>query len=428
MTIIYRQYYEFPDLQPEFHGGLHLIAISLSLVCAVLGSLRGVLAVLRLQPAESMRTAPPRRGGRVWIEHVRWLWVRLSSGWRLAVRCMFRQRYRTLAGVFAAAMGAGLLVTGCGGPTAEQQVEAAQAKLQAQDYDGAATAAAEGLAMEGAQKVTKWQLELLGLEAQARGGHGEKAKATLERLAGERSCHDAAGDERHAVIRRCVAGAAGDLVEELPERLEVEAADCNGGPVGDDGPSVFVSGSAIGIYGSRGDEVVDEHSVDGDGFLADVCRAWEAAAVPASGAARVALVRTGIVLTPEGGALAKMLPLFKFGLGGRFGKGDQYMSWITLHDEVRAIEHALTADLEGPVNLTAPNPVTNREFADALGDALRRPSFLPVPAFGPRLVLGRQLADALLFDSVRVAPAALTEAGFEFDHTDIETAFAAILD
>ena len=197
--------------------------------------------------------------------------------------------------------------------------------------------------------------------------------------------------------------------------------------LGDDGPNVFVSGSAIGIYGDRGDELVDEQSADGDGFLADVCRAWEAAAAPASEAARVALVRTGIVLTPDGGALAKMLPLFKLGLGGKFGNGRQYMSWITLDDEVRAIEYALTADLEGPINLTAPTPVTNKEFADALGDALKRPSFLPVPAFGPRLVLGRQLADSLLFDSARVAPTVLSTSGFDFDHADIATAFGAIL-
>lgn len=197
--------------------------------------------------------------------------------------------------------------------------------------------------------------------------------------------------------------------------------------LGADGPDVFVSGSAIGIYGSRGDEVLTEESSDGDGFLADVCRAWEQAALPASEAARVSLLRTGIVLTPDGGALAKMLPFFKFGVGGRFGRGDQYMSWITLHDEVRAIEHALTADLEGPVNLTAPNPATNREFTDALGDALRRPTLLPVPAFGPRLLLGKQLADALLFDSARVEPAALVADGFEFDHPELAPALADIL-
>ncbi len=138
--------------------------------------------------------------------------------------------------------------------------------------------------------------------------------------------------------------------------------------LGSDGPQVLLSGSAIGFYGERGDEVVDETSPGGDGFLAEICRAWEASTASAQTAGiRVAHLRTGIVLSRDGGALAKMLPLFKFGAGGRFGSGDQWMSWISIDDEVRAIEHLLTAEIDGPVNLTAPHPVRNAEFADTFG-------------------------------------------------------------
>lgn len=197
--------------------------------------------------------------------------------------------------------------------------------------------------------------------------------------------------------------------------------------LGDDAPGVLVNASAIGYYGPRGDEVLTESSAPGTGFLADVTRDWEAATAPAADVTRIVLLRTGIVLSPDGGALQKMLPLFKFGLGGRFGSGEQWMSWISLPDEIRAILYSLTTDIAGPVNLTAPNPVTNREFADALGDALRRPTLLPVPKFGPRLLLGKALADALLFDSMRVEPAALVEHGFHFDHADLPDALDAVL-
>lgn len=193
-------------------------------------------------------------------------------------------------------------------------------------------------------------------------------------------------------------------------------------------PSVLLSGSAIGFYGDRGDEVLTESSERGDGFLADLVIAWEAAAAPAAAAGiRTAFLRTGIVLSPDGGALAKLLPLFKFGLGGKMGSGRQYMSWIALEDEVQAIIHLLTADVSGPVNLTAPEPVTNARFTDALGDALGRPTFLPVPAFGPKLLLGGEMADALLFDGARIHPTALTEAHYEFHGRDIDTGLALVL-
>ncbi|MGA1052624.1 MAG: TIGR01777 family oxidoreductase [Ilumatobacteraceae bacterium] len=198
--------------------------------------------------------------------------------------------------------------------------------------------------------------------------------------------------------------------------------------LGADGPQVFLSGSAIGFYGERGDEELDESASAGTGFLAEICKRWEAATAPAESAGvRVAHLRTGIVLTPAGGALKKMLPLFKLGAGGRFGNGRQWMSWISLTDEIRAIEHLLTSGLSGPVNLTAPAPVRNAEFAKTLGRVLGRPSLLPVPSFGPKLLLGSELADALLFDGQRVVPSALREDGFEFSHADLATALRAEL-
>jgi uncharacterized protein (TIGR01777 family) len=193
-------------------------------------------------------------------------------------------------------------------------------------------------------------------------------------------------------------------------------------------PKVLVSGSAIGYYGSRGDEVLTETSGAGSGFLAELCRQWEAAAEPARVAGiRVSTIRTGVVLSADGGALAKQLPLFRFGLGGRMGSGRQYQSWISITDEVAAIAWLLHRDLDGPVNLTAPSPVTSREFAKTLGQVLHRPTFLPTPAFGPKLVFGRELVDELLLASQRIVPAALEAGGFTFAHPDLETALRSVL-
>jgi uncharacterized protein (TIGR01777 family) len=193
-------------------------------------------------------------------------------------------------------------------------------------------------------------------------------------------------------------------------------------------PGVLLNGSAIGFYGASDDRVLDEQSPAGSGFLADLCVQWEAATASAQEAGvRVAHLRTGIVLTPKGGALKKMLPLFRLGLGGRFGNGRQWQSWITLADEVNAIEHLLTADVRGAVNLTAPTPATGSEFARALGHALHRPSLMPVPSFGPKLLLGSELADALLFTGQRVVPNVLTTSGFRFEHDTIEPALKALL-
>jgi uncharacterized protein (TIGR01777 family) len=193
------------------------------------------------------------------------------------------------------------------------------------------------------------------------------------------------------------------------------------------GPRVLLNASAVGYYGNV-DEPVDERSPAGDDFLARVVAAWEAATASAEQAGvRVVRMRSGIVLSREGGALRSMLPLFKLGVGGRFGNGRQWMSWISIDDEVAAIEHLLTSDVHGAVNLTAPNPCRNADFAKTLGAVLGRPTVIPVPAFGPKLVLGSERADALLFSGQRVVPRALAADGYEFRHSELEPALRAVL-
>jgi len=193
-------------------------------------------------------------------------------------------------------------------------------------------------------------------------------------------------------------------------------------------PRVFLSGSAIGIYGPRGDETLDESAAQGNGFLADVCRAWEDAAAPAVAAGvRTVYLRTGIVLSPAGGALKKQLPLFRLGLGGKFGNGRQWQSWISIDDEVAAIIHLLGGNARGAVNLTAPEPVTNAEFTKVLAGVLARPAVIPIPSFGPKALLGGELADALLFTGQRVVPAALTADGYVFHHPTLESALRSLL-
>ncbi len=193
-------------------------------------------------------------------------------------------------------------------------------------------------------------------------------------------------------------------------------------------PSVFLSASAIGFYGSRGSEELIETSPPGTGFLPQLCIDWEASSQAAVDAGiRTVQMRTGIVLSPAGGALGKLLPLFKFGLGGKFGDGGQYMSWISIDDMVGAMSHLLTADVHGPVNMTAPEPSTNARFVATLGDVLGRPAMLPVPKFGPAMILGRDRADALLFDSARVIPTVLASSGYTFAHPDLQTGLRAVL-
>jgi uncharacterized protein (TIGR01777 family) len=187
-------------------------------------------------------------------------------------------------------------------------------------------------------------------------------------------------------------------------------------------PKVLVSASAIGFYGDRGDEILKETSMAGSGFLPEVCRQWENATSPASQKGiRVVNLRLGIVLSPKGGALAKMLLPFKMGLGGKIGSGKQYMSWIDLEDVLGAIEHILVNDsLRGPINITAPHAVTNAEFTVTLGRALRRPTLFPMPAFAARLAFG-EMADALLLSSARVEPAVLNKSGYRYNYPDLES-------
>jgi uncharacterized protein (TIGR01777 family) len=190
---------------------------------------------------------------------------------------------------------------------------------------------------------------------------------------------------------------------------------------------VLVSASAIGFYGSRGDELLTEASSRGTGFLADVVEAWEDAARPAHDAgARVVHLRQGIVLSRHGGALQKLLTPFKLGVGGRVGSGKQWWSWIGLADAVAAYRFALGTELEGPVNVTAPNPVTNTEFVKALGRALGRPSILPLPSFAVSLAFG-QMGREMLLDGQRVLPERLEQAGFDFAQPTLDAAMAAAL-
>lgn len=190
-------------------------------------------------------------------------------------------------------------------------------------------------------------------------------------------------------------------------------------------PNVFLSGSAIGIYGNRGDLELTEQSERGNGFLADVVVDWETAGLPAAEAGiRTVFIRSGIVLGIEGGALAEQLPFFKWGIGGRIGDGLQYWSWISIDDHVGALLHLIDSNVSGPVNLTSPNPVTNGEFTKALGKALRRPTMLPTPMFALNLRLGSELVDAMLLGSIRVVGQVLLDSGYVFKHETIDEAFA----
>lgn len=193
-------------------------------------------------------------------------------------------------------------------------------------------------------------------------------------------------------------------------------------------PKVMVCASAIGFYGDRRQELLTEDSRPGRGFLPDVCQEWEKAAGPAAERGiRIVNLRIGVVLSPKGGALAKMLLPFRLGLGGKIGSGDQFMSWIALDDLVRIVHYAIHSQtLEGPVNAVAPNPATNREFTSKLGRVLSRPTFLTLPAFAARLFLG-EMADGLLLASTRVEPAALRASGYKFRFSNLENALNHML-
>ncbi len=193
-------------------------------------------------------------------------------------------------------------------------------------------------------------------------------------------------------------------------------------------PRVFVCSSAIGYYGNRGDEVLKESSSPGKGFLAEVCCEWEAATKPAIDAGiRTAQIRTGVVLSPKGGALGKMLTPFRLGLGGKIGDGRQWMSWIDVQDMVGGILHILKTDLlQGPVNMVAPKPVTNAEFTKTLANVLKRPAIFPVPTFVVKAAFG-EMGEATLLGSQRVEPARLVGTGYPFAFTDLRASFEHLL-
>jgi uncharacterized protein (TIGR01777 family) len=193
-------------------------------------------------------------------------------------------------------------------------------------------------------------------------------------------------------------------------------------------PKVLVCASATGYYGNRGDEILTEESKPGSGFLAEVAQAWERATDPASKKGiRVVLTRFGVILSPVGGALGKMLPLFRLGLAGVIGDGQQYMSWVALDDVVGAIYHAMiTENLKGPVNVVSPHPVTSREFTKTLGRILNRPTLLPLPTFAARIALG-EMADETILSSTRVEPRKLLETGYKFQYSKLEEALRHLL-
>jgi uncharacterized protein (TIGR01777 family) len=193
-------------------------------------------------------------------------------------------------------------------------------------------------------------------------------------------------------------------------------------------PKIFVSASAVGYYGSRGEEEVTEDSGPGEGFLSDLCVDWEAESMKAEEfGARVVIPRIGIVLARDGGALAKMITPFSYGLGGTVGGGDQWMSWIALPDLVKLIQFLINNNrMQGPLNAATPNPVRNKEFTSTLGKVLNRPTFIPVPGFGVKLLFG-EMGERLLLEGVKVRPARLVEAGFKFDYPDLEAAMKKVL-
>jgi len=261
-----------------------------------------------------------------------------------------------------------------------------------------------GAASVAGQRLARWDPESGALEPSALAG----ADAVVH-LAGE----SVAGGRWTEAKKRRIRSTRVDVTRRLAEAL----------PRLERPPRLLVSASAVGYYGDRGSEILREDSAPGPGFLAEVCREWEAATDPAARAGiRVVRLRIGMVLSRRGGALGAMLTPFRLGAGGPVGSGVQWVSWIAIDDLVGAILHALaTESLAGPVNAVAPEPVTNRELARTLGRVLRRPALLPLPAVAARLLFG-QMADELLLASARVEPARLRATGFTFRHARLEDA------
>jgi uncharacterized protein (TIGR01777 family) len=251
-------------------------------------------------------------------------------------------------------------------------------------------------------------------------GFGETEQVRLENfdavvhLAGDNVASENWSDEKKSKIKESRTVGTRVLVEALKQLANP--------------PKYFISASAIGFYGDRQDEVLTEDSAKGVGFLPEVCDAWEREAQKAESFARVVCMRIGVVLAKDGGALEKMLTPFKFGVGGTIGSGKQYMSWIAI-DDIVAIVHFLleNPELKGSFNLTAPNPVTNKEFTNTLGKILNRPTILPLPEFAVKLIFG-EMGETLLLQGARVLPKRLQEAGYQFKYTDLDEAMKGVLE
>src|ERR1700676_3081295 len=261
-----------------------------------------------------------------------------------------------------------------------------------------------------------WNPNTCDLEGEPFGEERDKIEGAdaVVNLAGASIAEERWSAERKAILRSSRIHITRELVCAL-EKLE-------------DGPKTLISASAIGYYGNRGDEVLSEESKAGDDFLARLAQEWEAEAVKAEALGlRVVRLRFGIILAKHGGALPQMMRLFKFGLGGRIGSGQQWMSWITLEDVVSVIRKVLeNRAVSGAVNVVAPQPVRNAEFAQALGHAIHRPAIVPAPAFALEFALG-EMAEALLLASQRVAPSRLVQLGYRFSQPDLSSALASIL-
>lgn len=264
---------------------------------------------------------------------------------------------------------------------------------------------------------------LRGLGGPSGNLHWDPAAGTIDDLSGIDAVVHLAGVSIGA--KRWTDGQKKAILESrtIGTRLVAEAM-----AAADPKPRVLISSSAVGYYGNRGDEELTEESPPGTDFQSDVCVQWEAATRPAEDAdIRTVHIRSGVVQTPDGGTLSRMLLPFKMGIGGRIGPGTQYFSWISLEDEIGAILHLLATEVAGPVNLTSPNPVTNLEYTKTLGRVVNRPTILPTPLLPVKAVYGSELVEVLMLGSLRVVGVRLAESGYEFKHPDLEGALRAVV-